>query len=97
MPIRHHLMVRDRGVMLSDVQLIRSHPQALEQCSAFIKRLKIASKGGIKTEQTASTSSIAKEIRDSGSGSIAALASARAAVIYGLHILSEDCQVGGLV
>lgn len=34
----HHALVAPHGVALSDLQQVRSHPQALAQCDRFLKR-----------------------------------------------------------
>ncbi len=81
-PITHHLMARP-GVTLEDITAIYSHPKALEQCSLFLKTLKKPINPYVNTAQSAKKASEEKT-------AIAAVASERAATLYGLHILQRN-------
>ena len=82
--ISHHLMAIP-GVVLSDVRRVLSHPQALAQCGGSLARL-LSRAELVPTYDTAGSAKLlqAEKIRDG-----AALASRRAAEIYGLAILRE--------
>jgi prephenate dehydratase len=83
MAIRFHLMSL-KGAPLSGVTRVRSHIQALGQCRASLRAL------GVKTLTTVDTAGAAREIKDLGDPSEAALAPALAAELYGLDILKRD-------
>jgi prephenate dehydratase len=82
--ISHHLIALP-GVKLADVRRVLSHPQALAQCQRSLARL-LPEAEPVPTYDTAGSVKLLREenIRDG-----AALASRRAAEIYGLAILRE--------
>lgn len=84
-PIHHQLMALP-GVKLEDINLVWSHPQALAQCEFTIDRL------GVKREATYDTAGSAKMVREQGLRDVAAIASRRAAEVYGLSILAKDIE-----
>ena len=63
-----------------------SHPQALGQCAAYLRRL------GIKAESAYDTAGSVKMLAESGARDTAAIASRRAAEIYGMQILEEGIE-----
>jgi prephenate dehydratase len=83
--INHYLMALP-GQKLSDITTIYSHPQALAQCEEFLTKL--------TAEEVASydTAGSAKMIREQGLKNCAAIASKRAADMYGLEILAQEIQ-----
>lgn len=86
--VAHHLIVLP-GVVLGDVRRVYSHPQALAQCEGNLRRMLPAAEH-VPTYDTAGSVKMLREenIRDG-----AALASRRAADIYGmtvLHTAMED-------
>ncbi len=84
--IRHELLVKS-GMKFEDIKIIRSHEQALGQCSAFI-----ASLGGkVKAESCLNTAMAAKDVSMSD-GSIAAISSHSCAELYGLEVLRDNIQ-----
>lgn len=85
--IRHSLLALP-GVKLSDIKEIRSHEQALGQCSRFIKSLgdKVTV---VRDENTAMASEYAAV---SGRRDVAAIASSECAKLYGLEPISLDIQ-----
>ncbi|HZJ82710.1 MAG TPA: prephenate dehydratase [Clostridia bacterium] len=85
-PIRHCLMAR-KGVAIEDITRILSHPQALAQCRKFLDSTLLSEKREA-TESTASAVVRVKAVEKSWG----AVASPRAAQIYGLNILKEDIQ-----
>ncbi len=82
----HHCLIANRGTELSMVKRVYSHPQALEQCRNFISGL------GSEMASTFDTAGSARMIRDSGSMDAAAIASVRAADIYGLNVLRRNVE-----
>lgn len=72
------------GVGIEDITEVESHPMALQQCQVFLDnhpwRL-------VESEDTALS---AKHIADSGTRNVAAVASRRAAELYGLEIVAPD-------
>ncbi len=86
--IRHALLAC-RGVNLSDVEEVISHPQALAQCRNFIKEHRL------RTRNFSSTAEAAREIAEKRPTNKAAIASRDAGEMYGLAVLGEDIQDEG--
>jgi len=85
-PIVHHLLALP-GTRLADVRRVYSHPQALAQCERFLRRMT-----GVEIAATYDTAGSAKLIREQGLRDTAAIASARAAEIFGLETLETGVQ-----
>jgi prephenate dehydratase/chorismate mutase/prephenate dehydratase len=85
LPVNHCLLCLP-GQQLSDIQRVLSHPQALAQCDAFLRGL------GVEIVAAYDTAGSAKLIHDQGLRGVAAVASERAASIYGLEILARGIQ-----
>jgi len=83
--VRHCLIVNP-GVKKEDVKKAISHPQALGQCAAYLRNL------GIKPETVYDTAGSVKMLKESGARDVAAIASRRAAEIYGMEILEEGIE-----
>jgi prephenate dehydratase len=83
--VRHCLLALP-GVKIAEVRKVYSHPQALAQCEANIKRL------GLVQVPEYDTAGSARLIHEMGDHQVAALASRRAAEVYGLEVLAEDMQ-----
>jgi prephenate dehydratase len=86
LPIRHHLLVLP-GTPLDRVTRIYSHPQALAQCERFLRDLP-----NVRVNPTYDTAGSAKLIREQGLEDAAAIASERAAEVFGLERLRSDIQ-----
>ncbi|MEM7481048.1 MAG: prephenate dehydratase [Acidobacteriota bacterium] len=74
----------------SSVETLRtviSHPQALMQCEAFLRRLP-----WVRPVAEFDTAGSARKVRERGDVSVAAIASERAAEVYGLEILERGIQ-----
>lgn len=72
------------GATLSDIKEVISHPQALGQCAEFLK-----AKGYLQHEYT-NTALAAKKVAEMGDKSVAAIASAEAAELFGLEVLERN-------
>ncbi len=83
--VHHNLMVKP-GIKLSDIKRVYSHPQALAQSQAFLK------KHGFEAVTDFDTAGAAKILSENNSEGNAALATKRAAEIYGLDILAENVE-----
>jgi prephenate dehydratase len=81
-----HCLMALPGETLKGIKVIYSHPQALAQCEEFLRKLKAEI---VPTYDTAGSAKKIKEGRLKGS---AAVASKRAAQIYGLEILAEGIE-----
>ena len=74
------------GTRLEDVRVVYSHPQALAQCEKYLKGL------GVSVEAVYDTAGGAKLVAEKRLEGAAALASRRAAAVYGLEVLQEAVQ-----
>lgn len=83
--VRHCLIV-NKGVRMEDVKVAYSHPQALGQCRAYLQKKKVQA---MPAYDTAGSVKMVKEqrLRDA-----AAIASRRAAELYGMEILEEGIE-----
>ena len=84
--ITHNLLVLP-GTKLEDVKRIYSHPQALAQCERFLRTL-----AGVSVEATYDTAGSAKLVKEKSLTDAAAIASERAAQVFGLEILKAEIQ-----
>ena len=74
------------GTTLADVKVVYSHPQALAQCERYLKDL------GVAVEAVYDTAGGAKLVAEQRMAGAAALASRRAAEVFGLEVLQEAVQ-----
>lgn len=81
--IQQHL-VGIKGTNLDKIKEVYSHPQGIEQSSEFLKKYE-----GWKLIPFHNTSTSAKLIKDLADNTKAAIASRRAAKLYGLEIIGE--------
>jgi len=86
LPITHNLMALP-GTALKDVRRILSHPQALAQCERFLRGM-----SGVSVEATYDTAGSAKLVKEHKLTDAAAIASERAANVFGLEILRAEIQ-----
>ena len=73
-----------KGAKISDIKTVISHPQALGQCASYIK------KHGFSSMEYENTALAAKYVSEKQDTSVAAIASAEAADIFGLCVLDHD-------
>lgn len=83
--VRHCLLALP-GVQLADLVSVHSHPQALAQCEKSLSSL------GVKRVAETDTAGSARLIVQRGDRQAAAVASQRAAQVYGLDILKEGIE-----
>jgi arogenate/prephenate dehydratase len=74
------------GTKIGDVTVVYSHPQALAQCERYLKDL------GANVEAVYDTAGGAKLVAEKKLAGAAALASRRAADVFGLEVLQEAVQ-----
>ena len=79
-----HCLIANPGTAIEDIKVVYSHPQALAQCRTFLKEF------GRELIPTYDTAGSVKMIKEKGLKNAAAIASERAANIYGMHILAKD-------
>lgn len=81
-PIEHDLLAI-AGAKEEDVKTVVSHPQALAQCDEYIRS------HGFETKAYSNTALAAEYVKNQNDTSIAALASADTAEIFGLNVLEK--------
>ncbi|XP_074281419.1 arogenate dehydratase 2 [Silene latifolia] len=81
-----HCLLANHGVKLEHLKRVLSHPQALAQCENTLAKF------GIATEAANDTAGSAQYIAANQLKDVGAIASATAAIIYGLNVLIEDIQ-----
>jgi chorismate mutase / prephenate dehydratase len=79
-----HCLIANPGAKISDVTAVYSHPQALGQCRRYLEKL------GRELIPTYDTAGSVKFIKEKNLSNAAAVASERAAQIYGMQILARD-------
>jgi prephenate dehydratase len=81
-----HCLMAPKGSRLEDIRFVKSHPQGLAQCDGFIARYHL------KATPVYDTAGAARELAENPEPGHAAIASRRAAELYGLEILAENIQ-----
>jgi len=82
-----HCLIVHPGVTLAEIRKVISHPQGLAQCEKYLRSLP-----GVKSEAVYDTAGSVKIVREQGDRSVAAIASRRAAKVYGMAILAEGIE-----
>lgn len=81
-----HCLIAHPETGIESIKQVYSHPQALGQCRAFLKHLRC------ETIPAYDTAGSVKMIKEKGIKDGAAIASARAAEIYGMQILAREIE-----
>jgi len=81
-----HCLIAAPGAVKTDIARVISHPQALGQCAGYLRAL------GVKVEPAYDTAGSVKILKESGARTTAAIASRRAAEIYGMQVLDEGIE-----
>jgi prephenate dehydratase len=81
-----HCLIALPGASIEAVRKVISHPQALSQCEAYLRSL------GVVVEPVYDTAGSVKMIAEQGDPTLAAIASRRAAELYGMQILAEGIE-----
>jgi prephenate dehydratase len=84
--VEHCLLVRP-GVTVDNLKVVYSHPQALAQCEQYLKAMT-----GVEIIAVYDTAGGAKMVADDARTDAGAVASRRAAEVFGLEILAEAIQ-----
>jgi len=79
-----HCLIANPNTALADIKVVYSHPQALAQCRIFLEEF------GRELIPTYDTAGSVKMLKEKGLNNAAAIASERAANLYGMHILAKD-------
>ncbi|MFI5306583.1 MAG: prephenate dehydratase [Polyangiales bacterium] len=82
-----HCLVGLPGSKLEQIRRVYSHPQALAQCSTFLAGLRDCA-----VLAFTDTAMSVKKVRDEGDESQAAIASERAAKLYGLEVVARNVE-----
>lgn len=72
------------GATVKDIKTVVSHPQALSQCASFIKER------GVSEIEFSNTALAAQHVRELGDKSVAAIASAESAKLFGLEVAARS-------
>ncbi len=81
-----HCLIAGAGVGLDAIKKVYSHPQALAQCRSFLSHL------DCELIPESDTAGSVKMIKEQGLRDSAAVASARAAEIYGMKIIAREIE-----
>jgi prephenate dehydratase len=81
-----HCLIAGKGTKIKDVKRAYSHPQALGQCRLYLQ------KKGIEPMPTYDTAGSVKMVKEQEREDSAAIASRRAAELYGMEILDEGIE-----
>ena len=81
-----HCLLGLPGTKIEDIREVRSHPQALAQCEHRLTKM------SVNRVAAADTAGSARLVKDLNNPELAAIASTRAAEVYGLNILVENLE-----
>lgn len=88
LPVRQNLLALP-GARLADIRRVVSHPQAIAQSARFLNSL------GLTATECLNTAVAAKQVAESGDLTLAAIASAETAELYGLQVLAAGVNSDG--
>ena len=89
LPVRHCLLGVP-GSSRDEIRTVISHPQALLQCSEYIRN------HGFDAEEFGNTALAARKVKEGGDPSVAAIASRETAKLMDLLILDDNIQDSGI-
>jgi chorismate mutase/prephenate dehydratase len=81
-----HCLIARNGVSLGDIRRVYSHPQALGQCREFLSHI------GCELIPAYDTAGSVKMVSEEGAVDAAAVAGARAAELYGMHVVAAGIE-----
>ncbi len=81
-----HCLIANPGVRMEEVRKVISHPQALAQCSGYLRAR------SLPAEVFYDTAGSVKHLKETGTRDMAGIASRRAAEVYGMQILEEGIE-----
>jgi prephenate dehydratase len=81
-----HLLLATSGTSLDDVRVVRSHPQALAQCTRYLARHEFVA------EPTADTAGAAHDLAEHPASDVAVIAGQAAADLTGLEVLDRAIE-----
>ncbi len=82
MPIEHNLLGVE-GATLEGIKTVISHPQALDQCSEYIRA------HGLQTQSFSNTALAAQYVKELNDPSVAAIASDETSDVFGLKLIDK--------
>ena len=83
LPVTHDLLGIP-GAAIDDIKTVVSHPQALSQCSTFIKER------GLIEKEYSNTALAAEYVKKTGDKTVAAIGSAESAKLFGLSVVARS-------
>ena len=83
LPVTHDLLGVS-GAVIDDIKTVVSHPQALSQCSTFIKER------GLSEKEYSNTALAAEYVKNKNDKTVAAIGSAESAELFGLSVVARS-------
>lgn len=83
-----HALLAPEGTLLEEVREVHSHPQALRQCAASLRAMLPQA----ELAEAADTAGAARRLAKERPAGVAAIASLRAAELYGLAVLAANVE-----
>lgn len=81
-----HCLIGLPGASLAQIRSVISHPQALAQCDEYLRRL------GVAASAAYDTAGSVRIVKEKGDPAQAAIASRRAADLYGMSVLAQGIE-----
>jgi prephenate dehydratase len=87
-----HCLIANPGVAMRSIRKVISHPQALAQCAGYLKRHNLPPEVFYDTAGAVKHLKQMHEQGDDAANEVAAIASRRAADVYGMPVLEEGIE-----